>query len=119
MAPLSTFYKRINESQTDNKHVLTVKLNEQHQMYNGHFVGKPVAPGAALTQMVLDEVARLTHNKKIVELRQVKFLAVINPFQVNELELEIDFRTRNEVEMFTCVARSAETNYFKLNGIFG
>jgi 3-hydroxyacyl-[acyl-carrier-protein] dehydratase len=120
MATLIGFYKRISETQTETGFVVSVNLNADHEVYEGHFPGKPVAPGAALTQMVLDEAIRLTNGeKKVTEFRQIKFLSVIDPTQVQDLELEFDFRERNGVDMFTCVGRSGKTNYFKLNGIFG
>ncbi|MCF8460288.1 MAG: hypothetical protein K9G46_06165 [Flavobacteriales bacterium] len=120
MATLTGFYERIAGLKTDNGTVVSAKLNPNHEVYEGHFPGKPVAPGAALTQMVLDEAIRLTNGeKKVTEFRQIKFLSVIDPTQVQDLELEFDFRERNGVDMFTCVGRSGETNYFKLNGIFG
>lgn len=120
MATLAGFYERISETMTDVGSVVRAKLNAGHEVYQGHFPGKPVAPGATLTQMVLDEAMRLTNGeKRVTEFRQIKFLSVIDPTQVQDLELEFDFRERNGIEMFTCVGRSGETNYFKLNGIFG
>jgi len=120
MPSLATFYKRISETKNDKGVFVSVSLNSKHEVYEGHFPGKPVAPGAALTQMVLDEAIRLTNGeKKVVEFRQIKFLAVIDPTKVNELVLEFEFKERNGLDMFTCVGRSGETNYFKLNGIFG
>lgn len=120
MTGLQGFYQRISELKTDAGFTVNVQLNADHGVYQGHFPGKPVAPGAALTQMVLDEAIRLTdHQKKLKEFRQIKFLAVIDPTLVNQFELEFDLRERNGVDMFTCVGRSGETNYFKLNGIFG
>lgn len=119
MASLVGFYELVSEAKTENGFVLKVKLNSEHEVYNGHFPGKPVAPGAALTQMVLDEAVRLSEgNKPANEFRQIKFLSVIDPTVVNELELVYDFRERKGIDMYTCVGRSGETSYFKLNGIF-
>ena len=119
MATLARFYERTSEEKTENGFIVSVDLNVDHEVYEGHFVGKPVAPGAALTQMVLDEAIRLNGGeKKVTEFRQIKFLSVIDPTKVSQLSLEYDFRERNGVDMFTCTGRSGETNYFKLNGIF-
>lgn len=119
MAALVGFYELVSEAKTENGFLLNVKLNAQHEVYEGHFPGKPVAPGAALTQMVLDEALRLSEGEKTVkEFRQIKFLSVIDPTLVNELELDFDFRERKGVDMFTCVGKSGDTSYFKLNGIF-
>lgn len=120
MAAFSGFYTRINDHATDNVIVVNVELNAGHEVYRGHFPGKPVAPGAAITQMVLDEAVRLTKGeKKVTEFRQIKFLSVIDPTAVSELELEYSFKERNGTEMFICTGKSGETSYFKLNGIFG
>jgi len=119
MATLKAFYQRTVETKIENGFVINVKLNANHEVYQGHFPEKPVAPGAALTQMVLDEVAEKTNGRHITELRQIKFLSVIDPTQVSGLELVFEIKQRNGVEMFTCLGKTETTNYFKLNGIFG
>ena len=120
MTALVGFYKLVSEEKTESGFNLNIELNQEHEVYAGHFPSKPVAPGAALTQMVLDEAMRLTHgDKKVTEFRQIKFLSVIDPTQVHELKLNFDFKDRNGTEMFVCVGSAGETNYFKLNGIFG
>jgi 3-hydroxyacyl-[acyl-carrier-protein] dehydratase len=120
MATFTGFYKLVSEEETESGFNLKIELNQEHEVYAGHFPGKPVAPGAALTQMVLDEAMRLTNGeKRMTEFRQIKFLSVIDPTQVNKLKLNFDFKERNGTEMFVCVGSAGETNYFKLNGIFG
>ena len=120
MATLAGFYKLVSEQETESGFDLQIQLNQNHEVYEGHFPGKPVAPGAALTQMVLDEAMRLTNgDKKVTEFRQIKFLSVIDPTQIHELKLNFDFKERNGTDMFVCVGSAGEKNYFKLNGIFG
>lgn len=119
MASIAGFYDLLSTEGTSESWITRVKLNQAHEVYQGHFPGKPVAPGAALTQMVLDEVALRTADRLVTELRQIKFLTVIDPTQVNELELVFEIKERKGSEMFTCIGRATETNYFKLNGIFG
>jgi len=119
MATLQGFYKKISSSGTQVNWTVQVKLNKEHEVYQGHFPGRTVAPGAALTQMVIDEVNLSTNGRPLTELRQIKFLSVIDPTKVSDMELVFEIKERKGVEMFTCVGRSGETNYFKLNGIFG
>lgn len=119
MASIAGFYDLLSTEGTSESWVSKVRLDQAHEVYQGHFPGKPVAPGAALTQMVLDEIANKTDNRLVAELRQIKFLTVIDPTQVNELELVFEIKERKGAEMFTCLGRAGETNYFKLNGIFG
>lgn len=119
MATLEGFYSKLSEVSTENGWNVLVTLNADHEVYEGHFPGKPVAPGAALTQMVLDQVSEKTNGKHVTELRQIKFLSVIDPTQVTNLELIFELKERNGVEMFTCLGKTETTNYFKLNGLFG
>lgn len=119
MASVNGFYEVVSTEGSTESWVSNLKLNQTHEVYQGHFPGKPVAPGAALTQMVLDEIAKQTDNRIVAEIRQIKFLTVIDPTQVNEFELIFEIKERNGVEMFTCVGKAGDTNYFKLNGIFG
>lgn len=119
MPTLKGFYERISESSEEKNSVVAVRLNADHEVYEGHFPGKPVAPGAALTQMVLDEVLKLENaGDRVSQIRQVKFLSVIDPNEVSELELVFKFLERDGLQLFTCVGQSGKTNYFKLNGIF-
>jgi len=118
MASLQGFYE-YRSTTSDEKHTtVSVHLNAEHEVYEGHFPGQPIAPGAALTQMVLDEVAKIAEGQKVSQLRQIKFLAVLDPNKVSEIDLVFAFPERDGVKMFTCTGRAGETNYFKLNGIF-
>ncbi|MDB4656247.1 hypothetical protein OAE48_05290 [Flavobacteriales bacterium] len=119
MSAFAGFYSKLAELTTENGWNISVEFDSNHEVYKGHFPGKPVAPGAALTQMVLDEVAAQTQGKRVVELRQIKFLSVIDPTETSKLELIFELKERNGVEMFTCLGKTESTNYFKLNGIFG
>ena len=119
MATLEGFHSKVSETTTENGWTVFIELNSNHEVYKGHFPGKPVAPGAALAQMVLDEVTRKTEGKPVIELRQIKFLSVIDPTQVSKLELQFEIKERNGLEMFTCLGKTESTKYFKLNGIFG
>jgi len=119
MASLDGFYQRGSTVSEGKSTVVSVRLNPQHEVYAGHFPGKPIAPGAALTQMVLDELSELTGRKPVLQLRQIKFLSVIDPTEVQDLQLVYGFVEKDGTQMFTCLGTSSDTRYFKLNGILG
>jgi len=119
MASLNDFYRCISQTSNEKSTIVLVQLNANHEVYKGHFPEKPVAPGAALTQMVTDEVLKLSREKCILTFKQIKFLAVIDPNKVQEIELIFRFSQRDGTHYFTCVGQAAEVNYFKVNGIFG
>lgn len=96
-----------------------VSIHRDHPVYDGHFPGQPVAPGAALTQMVIDEAERLMGGGHIFSgARQVKFLSVLNPGITSELTLRYTFTERDGQQQFACVGKGGETVFFKINGAF-
>ena len=119
MASLAGFYSVISDATTDNTATVAISINPKHEVYEGHFPNQPVAPGAALTQMVIDEASRLFANGRMfVGAKQVKFLSVLDPNHVNELTMEFTFAVREELVQFSCVGKHLETIFFKINGTF-
>lgn len=101
----------------DNRHEVMVSLNPKAEVYKGHFVGQPVAPGAILTQMV-KEVANdiIGKNLMLTEAQQIKFLATVNPNKTSELKLDLDISKAENGYRFKCVAKNDNTSYFKISG---
>lgn len=119
MVSLKGFYTVISSSCDAGQASVVVCLNAGHAVYQGHFPGQPVAPGAALTQMVVDEAARvLGVNAEFAGARQIKFLSVTDPNLASELELRYAFTERDEVRHFHCTGLNGETVFLKMNGEF-
>jgi 3-hydroxyacyl-[acyl-carrier-protein] dehydratase len=71
---------------------ITMQLNEKHAIYNGHFPGQPIVPGACLMQMV-KEIIELIMDSKLQMLRadELKFLMPVNPVNDNILHGSINY----------------------------
>ena len=67
-----------------------LQLNENHSVYEGHFPGQPVVPGACLMQM-MKELAELMIGKRLLLLKadELKFLLPVNPLTDKILEANL------------------------------
>jgi len=120
MPSLEGFYTVISETRDESSAELQVRINAGHSVYAGHFPDQPVAPGAALTQMVIDEAHRIQGNQPLfVGAKQIKFLSVLNPNITDQLVLRYSFATRDSQQQFACTGVAGDTIFFKINGAFG
>jgi 3-hydroxyacyl-[acyl-carrier-protein] dehydratase len=98
---------------------ITVQFNKEHDIYKGHFPGKPVTPGVVLIQMVTELMQQCTGSSvKLKQITTSKFTHIHNPsdfptinFQLQISQAEKDFK----------VIASAEKDgivFFKINAIY-
>lgn len=59
-----------------------IRFNAQHPIFSGHFLGKPIVPGACVVQ-IAEELAALTygHPVRFTAVRDLKFRQPITPDQ--------------------------------------
>jgi len=119
MTTLDGFYKVTATERDESSVVVRLRLNAEHPVYEGHFPGQPVAPGAALTQMAVDEANRIIGtDMTFAGAKQIKFLSVTDPNKAGELELRYTFAARDGAMHFTCTGLNGETVFLKMNGEF-
>ena len=94
-------------------------LNPSHPIFEGHFPGHPVVPGASMLQLVKDILeGALDTPLMLRKADHLKFLSLIAP-GIEEVELEINYQIKEERELFvTAKLCAATTVYFKLQGTF-
>ena len=88
---LKDFYTiRSTETIDAHHYVVQVLVNEQHDVFKGHFPGNPVMPGVCMIQIIKELTAGLTRQPLFLQsLGNVKFMALINPFVNPLLTLEL------------------------------
>jgi len=92
MKNLYTYSKEINGSGT----IFIIKINTNHQIFKGHFPGRPVLPGVCQIQIVKDIIeSEYPKYTSILSSNSIKFLRVIDPNEVGELKLSLNI---DEVE---------------------
>ncbi len=105
----------------ENKISAKVLLNPKHRIFEGHFPEQPLVPGVCQIQMVR-ELAEQTLGKlyRLSDAKQIKFLKFINPFETNDLNFEIryKYKTEIEVELSASIFDEQKVEFLKMNGIF-
>jgi 3-hydroxyacyl-[acyl-carrier-protein] dehydratase len=95
---LHDFYKIISlEKTAESKYSAMILINEQHEVFKGHFPGNPIMPGVCMMQIIKELTEQITESSLFMQsLTNVKFMALINPFQTPELRLELDVVTTDD-----------------------
>ncbi|MFB9107057.1 3-hydroxyacyl-ACP dehydratase [Flavobacterium gyeonganense] len=95
---LKDFYKIISEEKiSDSKYIITILINEKHEVFKGHFPGNPIMPGVCMIQIIKELTEKITHETLMIQtLSNVKFMALINPESTPELRLELDIATTED-----------------------
>jgi 3-hydroxyacyl-[acyl-carrier-protein] dehydratase len=95
---LQDFYKIISlEKTAESKYLVMILINEEHEVFKGHFPGNPIMPGVCMMQIIKELTEQITQSSLFMQsLSNVKFMALINPFNTPELRLELDVVTTDE-----------------------
>ena len=120
---LKDFYKVEKvEKVSEGKYNAIVYLNNEHDVFNGHFPGNPVTPGVCMMQIIKELSQEIVESSLLmISSSNVKFMALINP-DVNprlrlELEISGDINTEIKVKNTTyfdeTVALKLSTTYKK------
>ncbi len=100
--------------------IVTIFINENHEVFKGHFPGNPVMPGVCMMQIIKELTEEITKSTLILKtLTNVKFMALINPFVTPELRLELEISATDDN-----LVKVKNTTYFnetvalKLSGVY-
>lgn len=116
---LNDFFK-ITNIQGDDKYTVSIELNPQHKIYEGHFPGNPITPGVCLTQMVKEIVEQII-NKKLIMVTgdNLKFTAVLNPEVHPNVTMMLSFKTKeNGLLQVDSSVSAGEASFFSFKGSF-
>ena len=85
-----TFYTVTELTKGENAVDATIKLNASHAIFEGHFPNNPVTPGVVEMEIV-KEILSLGLGKplKMKTMSSCKFLAVLNPINVENVHVKI------------------------------
>lgn len=118
---LKDFYtiKSIDKND-DQNHVAVLFINENHEVFKGHFPGNPIMPGVCMMQIIKELTEQITDTTLIMQsLTNVKFMALINPFVTPELRLELNITTtEDELIKVKNTTYFGETVALKLGSVY-
>jgi hypothetical protein len=94
-----------------------LSLNAGHPIYQAHFQGNPITPGACIIQMV-KELAQDRYSTScfIRSVKNVKFLCVINPLEHPEIDVHLTCKTdENDRLGVSAIIYKDKTIFSKIN----
>lgn len=116
---LKDFYSVKSSWKEDGKCMTHIKINKDHQVYDGHFPNRPVTPGVILMQLFKEDAERrLEKSLQLKNATNVKFMAVVDPKIHNELFLEYHFEDNNQEIRLKGIAKTKEGISLKINAIY-
>lgn len=87
------FYRVIDIESSDSEIKATIALNENHDVYKGHFEGQPVVPGVIQLQIIKEFLEQKLDSKLMLSnLVQVKYLSLIIPDANTNIQFVISIK---------------------------
>ena len=92
------FYNNEKTISSDhNKLITRIKLNKDHDIYNGHFPNNPITPGVIIIQIIKEILEEhLGCELFLREIINIKYISPINPIINNSLLFEIYLQKENK-----------------------
>lgn len=115
-----SLYKVVSLSHLDGTIHASLQINPRHEIFEGHFPGQPVLPGACMLQ-ILKEVLEDTLSRKLQlqKADQLKFIQLIDPHVDNIVELNLSHKITTSNNLYvTGNLTSAGATCFKFQGTF-
>jgi 3-hydroxyacyl-[acyl-carrier-protein] dehydratase len=114
------FFTISSKQKENNSYRIMLELNAMHKIFEGHFPGQPVVPGACMLQMV-KEVTEIILDKKVqlTKADNLKFLQVINPSEHRSLQMDLTFNISEDgIANVSAKLSSGSSVCFKFSGSF-
>ncbi len=104
----------------ENSATAIISINSEHPIFEGHFPGQPVLPGACQLQILKDILQTMLNIEiQLVTAHQLKFLSVIDPRQAGVLQMDITHQTTAPMQLtVTAALLNDGVSCFKFNGVF-
>ena len=96
-----------------------IKLNPKHEIFKGHFPGKPIMPGVCMIQIIKELTEKsLGHDLFLSVATNVKFMAIINPETDPILLIDINLSEIDGLIKLKSTTTFGETVALKLSATF-
>ena len=116
---LNNFYSVVNTEIREDEVITEILINKSHEIYNGHFPGRPVTPGVILMQLFKDEAERQTGRALILKSGDnIKFTSVVNPNQGDHLFLHTKIIQENGLIKLRGQAKHKDVIALKINSVY-
>ena len=114
------FYTVVNPVMEADKIQAILKINPDHEIFQGHFPGQPVVPGVCMMQIVKELLEKTTGKPVRLHIgHDLKFLSVIDP-RINSLvnaEAHYTVHSSGDINV-TARLFFNDITFFKFKGVF-
>jgi 3-hydroxyacyl-[acyl-carrier-protein] dehydratase len=95
-------------------------LRVPHRIFDGHFPGRPVLPGACLIQLVEELAASVAGREvRLIRTGPIKFIAMIDPIHDGTVAMTLTGKEQAAGEwQITADGINAGTTCFRFKGVF-
>ncbi len=111
-------FQIVNLTHEEQKITATLAINQASSIFNGHFPGQPVVPGACMLQLVKDIIEKSLNNPlRLKKADNLKFINMITPDSI-ELQLELSYKLNEQEVNVVAKLTSIDAVCFKFQGVF-
>ena len=95
-----TFFTIQSSADAENSRTYHIAVNDLHPIFQAHFAGNPIMPGACVVQLIKELVSDYFGRDCFVcTVRNMKFLHAINPSKSPELSVQLTFTQQEEEQV--------------------
>jgi len=118
MTLLNDFFFILHQELAADSVKAKISINQHHKIFEGHFPGMPVVPGACMVQVIL-EIMEMAAGKQVrlTEADAIKFLSMMNPKENKEIDVMISYVEEPGRILINANLFSGSLIFFKLKGV--
>lgn len=118
MSLLGNLYSVQSTSYVDRKLDCIISINENHELFNGHFPGNPILPGVCSIQIIGELISLNFGNEyHLVSSDNIKFISLVNPLEYRELRYEVSVLNQSSDTLaIKCVVTGKGVETLKMKG---
>ncbi len=97
-----------------------ISLDPEDPVFQGHFPGQPVLPGACMTEIVRELLGEAFHSSfDLIRAKRIKMPAMVDPRESPELTVVMEYGDDGEgVRVSVVVKDKGGSDHFKFSGTF-
>ena len=116
---LDNFYTYKIETHSNNEISADIEINKEHSIFDGHFPEQAIVPGVSQVLMIKEIFSEaLGVDLQLVSSKSIKFLAMLNPNEMNNIQALISYKTEDGNYKVNAKLFKQEQNYLKLRGVY-
>jgi 3-hydroxyacyl-[acyl-carrier-protein] dehydratase len=113
------FYFVLSKTGADDNLSASIRFNNDHAIFKGHFPTIPIVPGVCMMQIVRELVEQATNTSLMISAGDnIKFLHVIDPREHENVQVDIKFKRSSGSYDISASIASGELTFFKFAGTF-